>query len=43
MIYDDRFGTLDTKNKMCSVDGSLPKLEHGATDEKAWIRCNNMI
>ena len=34
---------LDAKNKICFVDGSLPKPEHGATHEKTWKRCDNIV
>lgn len=34
---------LNAKNKMHFVDGSLPKLEEGATDQRAWMRCDNML
>lgn len=35
--------SLDAKNKMCFVDGSLPKPIEGSFEEKAWKRCNNMV
>ena len=34
---------LDAKNKLCFIDGCLPKPDEGAKDERAWKRCNNMI
>ena len=33
---------LDAKNKICFVDGSLPKPEDNAPDERG-NRCNNMV
>lgn len=35
--------SLDAKNKLSFVDGSLPQPEEGSQDERAWKRCNNMI
>ncbi|XP_057530017.1 uncharacterized protein LOC130808576 [Amaranthus tricolor] len=35
--------SLDAKNKMSFVDGSLPQPPDGSLDEGAWKRCNNMV
>ena len=35
--------SLDAKNKLYFVDGSLPKPVDSSSDEKAWKRCNNMV
>lgn len=34
---------LIAKNKLCFVNGSLPKPSANAQDVKAWERCNNMV
>ena len=34
---------LSTKNKMCFVDGSLPKPPVNDKKYQAWIRCNDMV
>ena len=35
--------SLDAKNKISFVDGSLPKPAEGSSDERAWNRCSNMV
>ncbi|CAO2827721.1 unnamed protein product [Amaranthus hypochondriacus] len=35
--------SLDAKNKLSFVDGSLPQPADGSLKEKAWKRCNNMV
>ena len=35
--------SLDAKNKMAVVDGSLPQPPDGSSDARAWKRCNNMV
>lgn len=37
------FISLDAKNKISFIDGSLPKPAEGSSDERAWHRCNNMV
>ncbi|XP_021725925.1 uncharacterized protein LOC110693109 [Chenopodium quinoa] len=34
---------LSTKNKMCFVDGSLPKPPSLDSKYKAWVRCNDLV
>lgn len=34
---------LIAKNKLCFVDGSVPKPSSTSTDSKSWERCNNMV
>ena len=35
--------SLDAKNKISFVDGSLPQPLDGSSDERAWKQCNNMV
>lgn len=35
--------SLDAKNKTSFIDGTLPKPAAGSRDERAWLRCNNMV
>lgn len=35
--------SLDAKNKMCFVDGTLAQPKEGTMEEKAWKRCNNLV
>jgi len=34
---------LSAKNKLCLIDGSLPKPSDSSTIFKAWTRCNDMV
>lgn len=34
---------LIAKNKLCFVDGSVPKPSSNSTNSKSWERCNNMV
>jgi len=34
---------LSAKNKICLIDGSMPKPSNSSANFKAWTRCNDMV
>jgi hypothetical protein len=34
---------LNAKNKLCLIDGSMPKPSESSSNFKAWTRCNDMV